>query len=110
MLDSEYVIERLVLDEATPGAAVDSRAIAETVRAYAPDILHHIQTSPPGHQILVQVTTEGAWVGLSVASIRLPAPADPLLEFSFPAHADQTLEGLLGEIALWESEHAVPKR
>jgi len=42
MLPSDYAVERLVLEEATRGAAVGSRAIAETVRSYASDIRQHI--------------------------------------------------------------------
>ncbi len=110
MLPREYDLTRTVLTDATPGAAVDSSAIAETLAAYAPDIVHHIQTALPGGHVLVQVTTEGAWVGISQTTIPLPAPESPLLELRFPADADHTLDQLLGEIATWKMEHDEPDR
>ena len=105
MLPSEYEVTRLTLSEATPGAALDSHAIAETLRSYAPDILQQITMAPPRWRVLVQVTTEGTWVGLSQAPISLPSPELPLIEIGFPAQPDQTLDLLVGEIATWESGH-----
>lgn len=110
MLPSDYDLTRTILSAATPGAAVDTSAIAETLAAYAPDIVHHIQTALPGYHVLVQVTTEGAWVGISHTAIPLPAPESPLLELRFPADADHTLDRLLGEIATWKMAHGAPEQ